>query len=446
VRGHDFLAHAGQWKSQASETGQLEATQPLLDELLQLRRFVDDKEPKASSRFPLQGIRLTFGPAPGAFFLGYEKLYRWARLPDGLEARVQDAVQQQDKIYDVALNATGGWVLLLREGKKYVWGGDLPDRLQEALEQGQREKATISVCTSPSELQSISRVATFTDNGCHDTQRLYLNHQNSSEYVLLFKKGRSCVSLHSDFEQPLKRLVERVTEKLDWDFTPSCACEKREQQCSNAAYYNSRGRFQLCRKEPALALAYLKEGCRLDKGNVEYRDDYAMALVAHRLLVKDEILECCITSGNWAQIIDDEDDMDGDNDNDNAKRFRADYRKKVHNAGEYERLKARLQDIVAAAHAARCVGGCPPLHWSYAAGAAAAAAAAAANGGVRHELPLHPLVQVVSELPADAVERSESAGERSVPTAAVARTSSVATAPSRLERKRYTRLLLEVWK
>jgi hypothetical protein len=86
--------------------------------------------------------------------------YRWANLPIDLNNAIQDELNLRGygKISDVAMNATGGWVMHFREedavgrwlrGRKqsaqFRWGGELPDELKKALEQGRDRRAKIRV-------------------------------------------------------------------------------------------------------------------------------------------------------------------------------------------------------------------------------------------------------------------------------------------------------------
>lgn len=96
-----------------------------------------------------QPLLLTLGPTPGSFFFESNSLgfYRWGNLPCDLEDRIQQEVgrRRHGTIYDVAINASGGWVMQFREGKKYTWGGALPEALKDALIAGTEEKKQIMV-------------------------------------------------------------------------------------------------------------------------------------------------------------------------------------------------------------------------------------------------------------------------------------------------------------
>jgi hypothetical protein len=91
---------------------------------------------------------LSFGPAPGSFFADdCRTRYRWNNLPISLENAIQRIVciQGYGRISDVTMNAAGGWVILLKNRPEYEWGGQLPDRLVQALRDGKQRKAVINV-------------------------------------------------------------------------------------------------------------------------------------------------------------------------------------------------------------------------------------------------------------------------------------------------------------
>jgi hypothetical protein len=102
------------------------------------------------------------GPGPGAFFADAFRLkrYRWHNLPNELDAEIQGELghKRYGTIYDVALNAVGGWVLQLKKGKKYRWGGVLPLQLEQALTAGAERKAIIKVlCDFMHPMQRLTR-------------------------------------------------------------------------------------------------------------------------------------------------------------------------------------------------------------------------------------------------------------------------------------------------
>jgi hypothetical protein len=84
------------------------------------------------------------------------------------------------------------------------------------------------------------------------------------------------------FESSLPPFLSQIFRKpkLQWNFIASCACEQYEQRRVNAEYYNQRGRFHMRRSDINQALVYMREAYRLDFTNVNFRDDYYMALVA----------------------------------------------------------------------------------------------------------------------------------------------------------------------
>jgi hypothetical protein len=124
---------------------------------------------------------------------------------------------------------------------------------------------------------------------------VFLNHQHPDEYVLLFSDGHAHVSLHYDFEESIKRLIEvwatKKGKRLMWHWRPSCECAKEQQKQFDAAYYNRRGLFQLSRKNWELALAYLREACVQNSPSREFQYNHRMALAAVRRNRNDEILE-----------------------------------------------------------------------------------------------------------------------------------------------------------
>jgi hypothetical protein len=95
-------------------------------------------------------LLLSLGPTPGSFFAESRSLkrYRWANLPSDLEDRIQEEVCRNGHgtIYDVAINALGGWVIQFHEGKTYAWGGILPRHLEDALSIGAKDKIQLKVC------------------------------------------------------------------------------------------------------------------------------------------------------------------------------------------------------------------------------------------------------------------------------------------------------------
>jgi len=320
----------------------------MISEIKELLCFVEACESdKARSG---QEVILRFGPDPGSFFADdCRTRYCWAKLPFGLEHTLQKIVciRGYGKISDVAINAAGGWVVQLKDGADYEWGGQLPDRLHQALENGKKRKASIKVLSPTYYSETCANIV---------LKRLYLNHQHESEYVLIFKDGKTCICLHAGFEQSFKSLVtQAIRGKVEWDFQQSCHCDEGQQQQINAAYYNRRGRFQLCREADEQALSYLKEAVTLDNTQ-EYLDDYGMALIAVRIRRQDSILE------DWlASDVESADHQRGfHNPEDKHYIFRNEYLRVIgKQGGSFERLLARLQEVIR-------LGDSP--YWSYSMG------------------------------------------------------------------------------
>jgi len=94
---------------------------------------------------------------PGSFFVDSFRLkrYRWNNLPPDLEDEIQKVISTtgwveagKGKIWDVAINASGGWVMLLDQGKDWKMGGELPKNLRHALEEGKKNGVPIAVSLS----------------------------------------------------------------------------------------------------------------------------------------------------------------------------------------------------------------------------------------------------------------------------------------------------------
>jgi hypothetical protein len=64
---------------------------------------------------------------------------------------LEDEIQQEvcakgyGSISSIAINAAGGWVMTLNDGKDHRKGGELPKKLCDALNEGKLEKARINV-------------------------------------------------------------------------------------------------------------------------------------------------------------------------------------------------------------------------------------------------------------------------------------------------------------
>jgi len=145
MRGHDFLSHLGQWRTR-SGSGLLNETANIYKEIFELHKFAQTVGAKFNK---MANLITSFGPSPGSFFADSFDLkrYRWANLPADLEDEIQNHIccNRYGKIFDVAINAMGGWVMQLDRGKQFSWGGRLPDDLTQALSAGKRRKATINV-------------------------------------------------------------------------------------------------------------------------------------------------------------------------------------------------------------------------------------------------------------------------------------------------------------
>ena len=119
----------------------------MINEIDTVQNFVNETSSDGSNS-GAQEVLLSFGPSPGSFFADdCRSTYRWANLPRGLEDAIQKIVckYKYGKIYDVMMNAKGGWVIQLEKGKKYMWGGELPARLDQALSDGKKRNASIKV-------------------------------------------------------------------------------------------------------------------------------------------------------------------------------------------------------------------------------------------------------------------------------------------------------------
>lgn len=139
VRGHDFLSHMGQWRSQTG-SGTLMSNRKIYGEIAELLKFAD-LDQKAHGGDP--NLIASFGPAAGSFFAEAWrpklKRYAWENLPPDLNRRLQQ--MKYGSIWDIALNASGGWVLQLDEGKHWEYGGDLPKDLKRALSEVREKNA-----------------------------------------------------------------------------------------------------------------------------------------------------------------------------------------------------------------------------------------------------------------------------------------------------------------
>ena len=171
---------------------------------------------------------------------------------------------------------------------------------------------------------------------------------------MIFENGKTCICLHTDFEKDFKNLVTQAIKNAKWDFQPSCNCNVSQQQQINAAYYNRRGRFQLRRGAPELALGYLKEALKL-KDTTAYQDDYGMALIDVQRLRKDDTLEDWLNQEVEPQLTLHNPDEDYG--------FRYDYINVVGRQGDnFDRLSARLEELKSLGES---------TYWSYSMGTCA---------------------------------------------------------------------------
>jgi hypothetical protein len=175
-------------------------------------------------------------------------------------------------------------------------------------------------------------------------QRLFLNHQHPTEYVLAFNDGVVYASLHEEFEVQLRGLLEpwskekredfdtslaRIASKFVgrmlkptsnkptterrphwWNFVASSKSEEPERRHRIAFYYNRRGVFYQMRghlkleegdSEPALHLfeiarAYLRQANTEDSEHLSIQVNYVSVLKAIRMIRFDPILETILSS------------------------------------------------------------------------------------------------------------------------------------------------------
>jgi hypothetical protein len=138
----------GHWISETT-VGPVLATPNSFGEIEALKMFAQENE---LNGFKEVDLIISFGGESGSFFADAFRLkrYRWNKLPIDLEDEIQKEVCRNGygKIYDVAMNAVGGWVMQLNKGARFRWGGQLPEDLKQALQRGSQRKATISVMLS----------------------------------------------------------------------------------------------------------------------------------------------------------------------------------------------------------------------------------------------------------------------------------------------------------
>lgn len=147
VRGHDCFAFLGEWTKETTK-GHTQASALMLAEIDALAALAKDNLAH-DPPYREADLLLSLGPAPGSFFADAFRLrrYRWSNLPVDLEDNIQKEVCSHGygRIYDVAINSVGGWVLQFDKGKTYKWGGMLPNELENALQEGRNGNVTIKV-------------------------------------------------------------------------------------------------------------------------------------------------------------------------------------------------------------------------------------------------------------------------------------------------------------
>jgi hypothetical protein len=166
IRGNDFLSHNGQWQSSSRE-GRVDACANSYSEIRSLQALAEENAKGGKST----RLNVSFGPLAGSFFADAVGLrrYRWNNLPAALAGKLQELLWKRSifsgsgygTVHDVAINAHEGWILLLKRGKKYHWGGKLPQELGEALQEGLEKKVAISVGATFS-----CSTTDYTDNSC----------------------------------------------------------------------------------------------------------------------------------------------------------------------------------------------------------------------------------------------------------------------------------------
>ncbi len=140
----------GQWKSPAGD-GPLDASTTLYEEIKELSTLATEEEKLLARTGRKANLIASFGPSPGSFFVDAfrQKRYRWQNLPADLEDEIQKIVceygwvkEGKGKIWDVAINARGGWVLQLDEGADWRFGGELHPTLENALQEYRGRKGS----------------------------------------------------------------------------------------------------------------------------------------------------------------------------------------------------------------------------------------------------------------------------------------------------------------
>ena len=154
IRGHDFLSYVGQWKSSTGD-GPLDANANLYNEIDEIQILATEEELKFAQIKRKANLIASFGPSSDSFFVDAfrQKRYRWRNLPVDLDDEIQKIVcdhgwvkEGKGKIWDVGINADGGWVVQFDKGATWRSGGELPRTLKTALDEAaQRKGISISV-------------------------------------------------------------------------------------------------------------------------------------------------------------------------------------------------------------------------------------------------------------------------------------------------------------
>jgi hypothetical protein len=316
IRGHDFLSFGAKFKSDKGIERCLGVSVTPISESLFLESLRNETAKRASSKKessrkaaedttnPGLDMTITFGSKPGSFFVDAFSIprYGWANLPPDLDNLIQRIVcvkgYGDGVIKNVALNANGGWVMSLDEGSRFEFGGELPYDLRIVLQDAQKNNSE-----QPGLKITIEVRFPLIVSGNILTkylQRIYLNHQHPQEYVLIFGEGQCFACLHSDFRDPLEKLLttwatgNRVR-RFVFNFKPSSTIGQDCQRLLNAQYYSRRGLFFLSRFNVELALRYLREAVYQDESNMEIRGRLAIGLVAvRRVRGRDPTLDALI--------------------------------------------------------------------------------------------------------------------------------------------------------
>ncbi len=152
MRGHDFLAYLGQCAS-TKGSGVLDTSDEMYHEIKELQKLAQEEKALSGKK---ANLITSFGPSSSSFFADAFRIkrYRWANLPADLENEIQKQAfcSKYGKIYDVAINAAGGWIMQLDRGVKFLWGGPLPEELRLALLNGKQRRTTISVISKSIQL------------------------------------------------------------------------------------------------------------------------------------------------------------------------------------------------------------------------------------------------------------------------------------------------------